>query len=215
MKNNVSFENHCLVSCGILRPELTFLMDAGYLNAHKVLFTPPGLHVLPDELEKHVSRALNKASEICPCQDVIVVYGRRCYTNLDNASKTIDSIVDTHGRNIKRIQAEYGYDMLADLDQRTKISGGEPERVLWFTPGWISAWKTIYQKYFGWDEADANANFPGYYKKIVVLDAIGASNKYNTEEPEKILELFDWTGVAVEFEEINLDRFRSLLLECL
>jgi len=214
MNRDVSFKDHCIVSCGILRPELTFLTDSGYLDAHKVLFTSPGLHVLPDELEKHLSRALCKAREQCPSQGIILVYGRRCYTNLDDASKTVDSIVSKHDPNIKRVQGEYGYDMLAGIDQRRAMSGGQPEKVLWLTPGWISAWKTIYQKYFGWDKADANANFPGYYKRIVVLDGIGASARYDAEEPEKILELFDWTGVPVEFEDITLDRFKGLLSEC-
>jgi len=214
MKKNVSFKNHCIVSCGILRPELTFLMETGFLDAHKVLFTPPGLHVLCDELEKQLLKALNRAKELCPSQDIIVVYGRRCYTNLDDASKTIDSILETQGKNIARVQAEYGYDMLAGIDQRGEISGGDPDKILWFTPGWLKAWKTIYQKYFGWDKADANANFPGYYKKIIVLDGIGASEKYNAEEPETILELFDWTGVEVEFHEVGLERLQKLLAEC-
>ena len=215
MSRDLSFANHCIVSCGILRPELTFLMDAGFLDAHKVLFTPPGLHVLPDELEKQLLKTLNKAKELCPFQGIIVVYGRRCYTNLDDASKTIDSIIQAQGESITRIQAEYGYDMLAGIEQRREMSGGHPEKILWFTPGWINAWKTIYQKYFGWDEADANANFPGYYRKIIVLDGIGASDKYNTEEPEKILELFDWTGVEVEFHDITMERLKRLLAECI
>ena len=42
---------------------------------------------------------------------------------------------------------------------------------MWFTPGWLRNWKTIYQRYVGWDRADANANFPGYYDEIVVLDS--------------------------------------------
>ena len=73
MNQDVSFKDHCIVSCGILRPELTFLADSGYLDAHKVVFTPPGLHVLPDELEKQLSRALNKIKEQCPSQGIIVI----------------------------------------------------------------------------------------------------------------------------------------------
>jgi hypothetical protein len=214
MKKKVSFENHCIVSCGILRPELTFLMESGFLDAHKLLFTPPGLHVLCDELENQLLKALTRAREQCPFQDIIVVYGRKCYTNLNDASKTIDSIIETQGTGIKRVQAEYGYDMLADIEQRSEMSEGNPDKILWFTPGWLKAWKTIYQKYFGWDKADANANFPGCYRKIVVLDEIGAMDKYNTEEPETILELFDWTGVEVEFRQVDPDRLRGLLTAC-
>jgi len=211
MNHNDSFKDRCIVSCGILRPELNALADAGFLDAQRVLYTPPGLHALPAKLEQHLSRTLAKAQEGCVPQNIIVVYGRRCYTNLDDAAKTIDTVIHSQSPDIRRVQAEYGYDMLAGLEQRTEISGGKPDKVLWFTPGWLSAWKTIYQKYFGWDKADANANFPGYYEKIVVLDAIGASGRYNTDEPEKILELFDWTGVPVEFETITLERFKGLL----
>ena len=214
MNPHVSFKDSCVVSCGILRPELTALAESGYLDAHKLLFTPPGLHVLPDQLEKHLSRALTRIKEDCPSQGILVVYGRRCYTNLEDASKTIDSILAEQGRDIKRVQGEYGYDMMAGIEQRRELSEGRPEKVLWFTPGWLSAWKTIYQKHFGWDKADANANFPGYYKKIVVLDGIGASDRYQNEEPEKILELFDWTGVPVEFQPVSLDRFKNLLARC-
>ena len=73
----------------------------------------------------------------------------------------------------------------------------------------------IYQEYFGWDDADANANFPGFYDKIIVLDALGLAEEYATQRPDKILELFDWTGLEVAFHPITLDRLRTLLLESL
>ena len=161
MTTQVSFKNHCVVSCGILQPELTFLMQTGFLDAHKVLFTPPGLHVLPDELERHVLKAIERARKQCPGQDIIVVYGRRCYADLNDASKTIDSIIQTQGARIQRIQAEYGY-----------------------------------------------------YRKIIVLDAIGAAEQYNAREPETILELFDWTGLEVDFRTVGLARLKHLLEAC-
>jgi hypothetical protein len=87
--------------------------------------------------------------------------------------------------------------------------------VLWFTPGWLRSWKTVYQRYFGWDAADANANFPGFYDKIIVLDALGMADTFMAEHPEEILKLFDWTGLEVTFEAITLDRFKRLLAESL
>jgi len=36
-----------------------------------------------------------------------------------------------------------------------------------------------------------------------------------TERAEEILELFDWTGLLVEFYPITLDRFKGLLLDSL
>jgi hypothetical protein len=114
-----------------------------------------------------------------------------------------------------RVQGDYGYDMLASFEDRQRISRGRQDKILWFTLGWLKTWKTIYQKYFGWDSADANANFPGFYDKIIVLDSLGLGEEYMTERPELILELFDWTGLEVEFHSIALDRFCGLLADAL
>jgi hypothetical protein len=80
---------------------------------------------------------------------------------------------------------------------------GRQDKILWFTPGWLKSWQMVYQTYFGWDDADANANFPRFYDKIIVLDGLGLA--------EEILELFDWTGLEVEFHPITLDRFKGVL----
>ena len=215
MGDRKSFEDRCIISCGMLHPELRYLMETGFLNPFKIMFTPPGLHAKPDELERQLIRRLKRAKELCPPHKIIVVYGRKCYVNVDEPTKKVDSIIESQGEGIRRVQGDYGYDMLAGIEERERISGGEADKILWFTPGWLENWKTVYQGYFGWDKADANANFPGFYKKIIVLDGIGASERYINEHPEKILELFDWTGVEVEFHEITLDRLKGLLLECL
>jgi len=215
MQDRVSFKDHCIVSCGMLYPELTYLMKTGFLDPYRISFTPPGLHAIPSDLEKHLVRRLGRAKELCHSQKTIVVYGRRCYVNVDQPSRRVDSIIEAQGEGIKRVQADYGYDMLAGIEERERISANEADKILWFTAGWLKNWKTVYQRYFGWDRADANANFPGYYKKIIVLDGMGISDKYLNEHPEKVLELFDWTGVEVQFHEISLDRLKKLLLECL
>lgn len=199
----------------MLHPELSYLMKIGFLDPYKILFTPPGLHAIPDELERQLVRKLKKAMEYCPPDKIIVVYGRKCYLNADNPSRNIDMIIREQGEGISRVQGDYGYDILAGIEERERISGGKADKILWFTPGWLKNWKTVYQRYFGWDEADANANFPGYYEKIVVLDGIGISDEYINEHPEEILELFDWTAVEVEFQKISLDRLKRRLLECL
>jgi len=199
----------------MLYPELSYLMKIGFLDPYKILFTPPGLHAIPDELERQLVRKLKKAMEYCPPDKIIVVYGRKCYLNADNPSRNIDMIIREQGEGISRVQGDYGYDILAGIEERERISGGKADKILWFTPGWLKNWKTVYQRYFGWDEADANANFPGYYEKIVVLDGIGISDEYINEHPEEILELFDWTAVEVEFQKISLDRLKRRLLECL
>jgi hypothetical protein len=208
---NSSFENRCLISCGMLHPEITHLMKTGFLNPRRVWFTPPGLHALPQKLEQHLRKRLADARQWCSHPEISVVYGKKCHVSTDEPLKRVDSILQSVDPWIARVQGEYGYDMLAGLEERQEISGGKQDKILWFTPGWLRSWKTVYQRYLGWDQADANANFPGYYEKIIVLDGLNLAEEYMTEHAEQILELFDWTGLEVEFHPISLDRFKGLL----
>jgi hypothetical protein len=210
-----SFADRCIISCGMLHPELTYLADTGFLNARRILFTPPGLHALPERLEEHLLTRLTQARQSCADEEIIVVYGKKCHVSTDEPLKRVDSILQQVGHGIVRVQGEYGYDMVAGLEERQRISGGRQDKILWFTPGWLKSWKTVYQKYFGWDEADANANFPGFYDKIIVLDALGAADEYMEEHPEEILDLFDWTGLEVEFYPVPLERLKGLLVDAL
>jgi len=212
-----SFKNHCIVSCAILYPEISRLMEGGFLNPREIFFVAPGLHIVPERLEQSLIKRLADAREHCPDSKIITIYGKKCHVSMADPLKRVDTILQTagQGQQIVRVQAEYGYDMLAGMEERQQISGGRQDRILWFTPGWLKAWKTVYQRYVGWDKADANANFPGYYDKIIVLDALGLEETYMTEHAEDILELFDWTGLEVEFHPITLDRFKGLLVDAL
>jgi hypothetical protein len=213
--NQNTFENRCIISCGMLHPELTYLLDDGFLNPRRILFTPPGLHAIPEKLEQHLHRRLVQARQWCSDKEIIVVYGKKCHVSTEDPYKRVDTILQQTSQMIIRVQGDYGYDMLAGFEDRQSISGGRQDKILWFTPGWLKTWKTVYQRYFSWDRADANANFPGYYDKIIVLDAINLSEEFMTNHPEEILELFDWTGLEVEFQPITLDRFKGLLLDAL
>ena len=210
-----TFDNRCIISCGMLHPEVSYLAETGFLNPRKILFTPPGLHALPDKLEKHLRKRVAQAQESCPHHQIIVVYGKKCYVSTDEPLKRVDSILQTAGPGIVKVQGDYGYDMLASFEDRQLISGGRQDKTLWFTPGWLKHWKAVYQKYFGWDDADANANFPGFYDRIIVLDGLGLAEEYMTQHAEEIPELFDWTGLEVEFYPITLDRFKGLLVDSL
>jgi hypothetical protein len=213
--NKPSFEDRCIISCGMLHPEITHLRQSGFLNPRRIFFTPPGLHALPDRLEKQLLKRLDQAREECPDHRIIVVYGKKCYVSVDEPLKRVDSILQEAGQEIVRVQGEYGYDMLAGFEDRQRISGGRQDKILWFTPGWLKSWKPVYQTYFGWDSADANANFPGFYDKIIVLDGLGLAEEYMTHHAERILDLFDWTGLEVEFHPITLDHFLGLLVDSL
>lgn len=216
MTQKTSFRDHCLVACAILQPELKRLQEEGFLDAKKIFYIPAGLHIKTDRLEERLTAQLQKALEVCPPENIIVVQGAKCYVSTDDPYRRIDDIIREQAAGIKRVQADYGYDMLAGKAERTGIAAnGNETRVLWFTPGWLKNWKTIYQRYVGWDQADANANFPGFYDEVVVLDGLNVAETYQTERVEDILELFDWMGVQVRCQHISLDRLKGLLLDAL
>jgi hypothetical protein len=199
----------------MLHPELTHLVETGSLQPRRVLFTPPGLHALPGKLEEYLLRRLAEARQSCPDDKIIVIYGKKCHVSTDEPLKRIDTILAEAGPGLVRVQGDYGYDMLASMEERQEISGGRQDKILWFTPGWLRSWKAVYQQYFGWDAADANANFPGFYDKVIVLDSLGWADRYMAEHAEEILEIFDWMGLEVAFHPITLDRFRGLLADAL
>jgi hypothetical protein len=180
-----------------------------------MFFTAPGLHALPKRLEAALLDRLSKAQTSCLADRIIVIYGKKCFVDLNEPAKRVDSIINDVSPEIVRVQGEYGYDMLAGMEERQQISHGRQDKILWFTPGWLRSWKTIYQNYFRWDRADANANFPGYYDKIIVLDGIGMAESYMSQHAEQVLEIFDWTGLEVEFHPISLDRFKGLIQNAL
>jgi hypothetical protein len=208
-----SSDEFCLISCGMLHAEITHLINTGFMKPIHVYFTPPGLHALPDRLEQRLLNRLLKARAACPGRKVVVVYGKKCYVHTDHPQRRVDNILQDVGRDVVRVQGAYGYDMLASYEDRQQISDGRQDKILWFTPGWLRSWKTVYQRYLGWDRADANANFPGFYDKLIVLDGLGMEEGYISERAEDVLELFDWTGLEVEFQPITLDRFKGLLRE--
>jgi hypothetical protein len=210
-----AFEDRCIISCGMLHPEMTHLVESDFLRPRRLFFTPPGLHALPKKLERHLLKKVNKARQWCAEDEIIVVYGKKCHVSTDEPLKRVDSILQEVGQGLVRVQGEYGYDMLASLEERQEISDGRQDKILWFTPGWLSNWKVVYQRYFGWDKADANANFPGFYDKIIVLDGLGIADDYTTDHVHEILELFDWSGLEVDFHSITLDRFKGLLKDAL
>lgn len=204
-----------VLSCGMLQPEITYLAESGFLDRDRVLFTPPGLHALPDRLEEHLVNRLTQLRDRHPGCRVAVVYGAKCYVNADEPAKRVDSILQALDPGIVRVQGSYGYDMLAGFEERQRLSQGRQDKILWFTAGWLRNWKTVYQRYFGWDAADANANFPGFYDGIIVLDGLDMADEFMVTHAEEVLELFDWTGLQVDFQPITLDYFKGLLTEAL
>jgi len=83
MENPSPFQDYAIVACGTVSMELNYLRDSGFLSARKILYTKPGRHEVPRELESQLIRQIRTAKTYAP--KIIVVYGGKfCYVNADN-----------------------------------------------------------------------------------------------------------------------------------
>lgn len=202
-----SFGDCAVVSCGTLVPELTHLRHTGFLDARKILYTAPGRHEIPRELERQLVRQISVARRYA--RNVIVVYGGRfCYINVHDPYRTIDRVIEEQGPGISRINASHCIDMLAGEEEREQI--GEGEKVWWMTPGWIRYRKYVFQD---WDKGKAVENFPRHTGGAIVLDGIDFWDQYSQEHPEEILEFSDWMGIPIDCHKVSLHRLENLLLD--
>ncbi len=58
---DISFQEFAVVACGTLAMELNHLKQSGFLNARKLLFTKPGRHEVPKELEIQLAERIRVA----------------------------------------------------------------------------------------------------------------------------------------------------------
>jgi hypothetical protein len=209
MENPSPFQDYAIVACGTVSMELNYLRDSGFLSARKILYTKPGRHEVPRELESQLIRQIRTAKTYAP--KIIVVYGGKfCYVNADNPYRKIDTIIQEQeepGVKISRIKATHCVDMLASAEEREKI--GQGKDIYWLTPGWMKFRHHVYQ---GWDRGLANENFPKHTGGAIILDAIGFFDRVMADNPEEILEFSDWMGIPIESYRVSLDRFKGLLI---
>jgi hypothetical protein len=208
--SDVSLSDIAIVACGTLSPELNFLKSTGFLETPPIFYTTPGLHEDVRELERQLVLRIAKARDTAA--KVVVVYGGKfCYVNVDEPTRSMQTIIEEQGGQVARIQATHCVDMLADEEERRKIAaeiaGAEP--VWWMTPGWIKFRHNVFKD---WDRAMANENFPRHTGGAVVLDGIQYVENYMTDKPEAFLDYSDWMGIPIQPYPVTLDRFKSLLL---
>jgi len=207
----ISFSDISIVSCGTMSLELNHLKKTGFLNARQILYTAPGLHEIPRELERQLLKQIAKAKDTAG--KVIVVYGGKfCYVNADEPTRIMKTMIEEQGPTVRRIRATHCVDMLASEADRERIAqemvGGE--KVWWMTPGWIEFRHYVFKD---WDKGLANENFPRHTGGAIVLDGLGYVDRYMAGHPEEFLEYSDWMGIPIQPYPVSLDRLKTLLLD--
>ena len=194
---------YSIVSCGTLRPELCSLREQGFLTLRHLLFTAPGLHENPSELENQLHRQVKKAINLS--DNAIVVYGSRCFVDSTDPERDIDALLDEHGPRVRRIRAENCVGMLASTEKRQSIAG--PNDIYWLTPGWVRHWRDIFRE---WDRGKANETFPRH-NAAIVLDGVDFFEEYAQNNPDEVLAFSDWMGIPLEPQPVSLNRLRQLI----
>ena len=99
--------------------ELSHLKDSGVLDARKLLYTKPGRHEVPREMESQLIRQIGTAKKYA--SNIIVVYGDKfCYVNADDPYRKIEHVIGEQVEpevKISRIKATHCVDMLASEDE--------------------------------------------------------------------------------------------------
>jgi hypothetical protein len=208
MDRDISFQDYAIVACGTLNMELNHLRESGLLDAKVILYTKPGRHEAPLELESQLIKQIGAAKAYAP--NIIVVYGGKfCYINADDPYRKIDTIIQEQiepGVRISRIKATHCVDMLASDGERERIS--QDKDIYWLTPGWMKYRQHVFQ---GWDKGLANENFPKHTGGAMMLDAVGFFDEKMQSKPEEILEFSDWMGIPMMAYPVTLDRLLGLI----
>lgn len=202
----ISFKEYVIVSCGTLSPELNYLKHTGFLDAKRIFYTRPGLHDYPVELEKQLISKIKIAKKYS--SKIIIIYGSLCYIDAHHPDITVRNLIEKEVKNPLIIKMKNCIDVLATREERKKISKGE--KIYWLTPGWLKYRKIIFQN---WDIGKVNETFP-QNDKAIILDGINFFDEWTQKHPEKILEFSEWTGLTIEEHKVSLNRFKSLLIDC-
>lgn len=211
MTNSISFADYAIVACGTMIPELNYLKETGYLDV-QAIYTAPGLHQVPEELEIQLQKQLEIAKK--SAKKIIVVFGGKyCYINMRDSYRTIDTVIEEmreEGYYIARTEVENCLDMLATVDERKTLAEGQK---VWFcTPGWLKYRDMVFK---GWDKANANENFPQYTGGGIMLDTIGFFDDYALEHIEEILDFSDWASIPLESRTVGLERLKDVLISAM
>jgi hypothetical protein len=195
-----------IVSCGTMREDLESLRSEGLLDGIKVVFNEVCLKGRPRELERQLKEAIDNASK--ESDRILVVYGDGCFIDTVNPERDIDRMIGEMGVNYVRVGEHSCIEMMISEADKERLSQGQ--KVYWLMPAWIENRDKVFHE---WDIGKRNETFPKN-DTALVLDSRGYFACLMEEDPEKILEFSDWMGLPMDAREIDLERFKGLLLAC-
>jgi len=188
-------QNHCLISCGILQPEIESLQARNELNA-EVIFLNKYLHNNYNKLLSALKASLHKHRDKNP----VVVYGDVCL-GFQNEMK---ELVDEYG--VVKVDGLNCIDCL--LGGRGKLLEIDPAHIYLFL---TTAFIDFFEKYMCRPKEEIRKTFE-VLEGIVLIDSMGDLEKHG----DRIEKISDRTGLPVlEHKNVGLPGLRTILSEAL
>jgi len=181
-----------LIACEIFTDELSAVLPEEYRDID-INWIDAGLHSDINKLEITLEQALKDSA--AQGEDARVLFGEACNPDMCQMINNHDAKM-LGAKNC--VQAFY----------QENIQELEKNRTMVITPGWIRFFPKIMAQR-GSDEVDVRHDF-GRYDRILVLDT-----GINPLSDEEILEFYDLTQVPIEIQQLDLDYFRTKVIELL
>lgn len=180
-----------VLSCSIVKKEVDYLISK-ISQEIEITFLDSALHVFPEKLEEEIQKNLHGTT------GTLLIYGNKCCANIEKIAGENNAFL---------IGAANCVEMLlgSEMARLEKLS-----KTFFFTEGWVENWKHIFQQTLMWDKIDARLNF-GYCDRMLLVNTGSLTNLSDYD----ILELFDYTGLPVEFLATDLKNFKSLFISAL
>ena len=184
---------YAIIACGIFKDEIEKI--SGQLGfPFEVHCLEAGLHVNFDDL----AEALKAELEECKDKDLdgtIVAYGD-CHPKMAE-------ILAPYGAVLLRCQ-----NCIDALITRKKVEE-IANRGLYFylSPGWVESWRDMFER-MNWSREEARFQLAPF-KGSIFLDTLNNADEYE----EGLIEFLDFTLCPYEKMPVDLDHFRSLIVE--
>jgi len=188
MTRTAGRSNVKLLCCSIVKREIDFLIRKHGLDIEPEYINCT-LHVFPEQIKKEVSHVLEPGQ--------VIIYGNKCFAGIKQVALDNQAVL---------IGAENCVEMILGPDVAAQ---DQYANAFFLTPGWFENWDPIFKKTLQWDEVSARLSF-GICDRMIIIDT-GLVEMSDLA----ILEIFDYSGLPVEFYKTNLDYLEQLLLSSL